>query len=170
MRQPDPEKKQEILIYCILWGVVFALVPVTLLLRKGSSGTGFRLWEMLSVWREILPFFILFILHDLFVAPLWAEKGKPGVYAVALLALLACFGLFLRYDDRPVSRAFPPEAPRESTVSSRVSPSPVPAVVPRPAAKAEAGARPIPPSQPPFPPPPHMPPPGSKGRVPLSPE
>ena len=111
MKRTDPEKKQEIIIYAILWGVVFILVPAVMTFRSLSTGMSFRMRDMLSLWLGILPFLVLFILHDLFAAPLWVEKGKPGAYLAVTAALLLLFGGYLwavRQGPRPGHPGEPP--------------------------------------------------------------
>ena len=85
MRRMFAEKKQEVAIYGILWLVVLALVPVIMYFQGHSTGHEFQIGDALRIWVGILPFFVLFLLHDLLAAPLWVEKGRPGTYLVILL-------------------------------------------------------------------------------------
>ena len=91
----DPEKKQERVIYTILWGVVFILVPVAATFQSLSGGMPFRLTEVINLWLGILPFFVLFLLHDLLAAPSLVEKGKPAVYAGITVGLVVLFGVYV---------------------------------------------------------------------------
>ena len=104
MKQVDTEKKQEIVFYGILWGIVFLLVPVIMLFHGLSGGTAFHFPDVLRIWLGILPFFLLFLVHDSLAAPLWVEKGKVGAYAAATLALLLLFGTYVW-----MTRRIPPE-------------------------------------------------------------
>lgn len=107
----ETEKKQEVVIYGILWLVVFALVPVVMYFQGHSTGQSFRFGDVLRIWLGILPFFGLFLLHDLLAAPLWVEKGKPGAYLAVTAALLLLFGGYLwavRQDPRPGHPGEPP--------------------------------------------------------------
>ncbi|MBR1490063.1 MAG: histidine kinase [Bacteroidales bacterium] len=92
MKRMDAEKKQEVVIYGILWGIVFLLVPGVMLLQGRSGDQGFQLKEVFRIWLGILPFFLLFLAHDLLAAPLWLEKGRVGAYAAVTAALLFVFG------------------------------------------------------------------------------
>ena len=92
MKRMDAEKKQEIVIYGILWGIVFLLVPVVMMFQGRSNDSGFQLKELFRIWLGILPFFLLFLVHDLMAAPLWVEKGKTGTYAAVTAVLLLVFG------------------------------------------------------------------------------
>ena len=78
----DQEKKQELLIYGVLWGIVFLLVPAVTLLMGFNQGVAVRFADVCRLWLGILPFFLLFLLHDLLAAPLWVEKGKVWAYVV----------------------------------------------------------------------------------------
>ena len=88
----DAEKKQEVVIYGILWGIVFLLVPIVMFLQGRSNDPSFQLKELFRIWLGILPFFLLFLFHDLLAAPLWVEKGKVGVYVAVTAGLLLVFG------------------------------------------------------------------------------
>ena len=91
----DAEKKQEVVIYGILWGIVFLLVPAVMLLQGRSNDLDFQMKELFRIWLGILPFFLLFLVHDLLAAPLWLEKGKVGAYAAIAAALLFVFGGYI---------------------------------------------------------------------------
>ena len=95
MRRWKAEKKQEVAIYGILWLFVLALVPVVMFFHGHSMGQEFRFGDALRIWLGILPFFVLFLVHDLLAAPLWVEKGKPGAYIGTLLVLMVLFGVYV---------------------------------------------------------------------------
>ena len=95
MKRMDTEKKQELVIYGILWGLVFLLVPAVILLQGLSNDPNFQLKEIFRIWLGILPFFLLFLVHDFLVAPLLLEKRKGGLYVVAVMALLLVFGGYI---------------------------------------------------------------------------
>lgn len=92
MKRLEAETKQEVVIYGILWGLVFLLVPAVMSWQGHSEGVPFRVGDMLRVWPGILPFFFLFLTHDLLAAPLLVKKGKVGAYAVVTVVLLFLFG------------------------------------------------------------------------------
>ena len=92
MKRMDTEKRQEVVIYGILWGIVFLLVPAVMLLQGRSNDPSFQRKELFRIWLGILPFFLLFLFHDLLAAPLWVEKGKVGVYVAVTAGLLLVFG------------------------------------------------------------------------------
>ena len=125
----ETEKKQEVVIYGILWLVVFALVPVVMFFQGHSMGHAFQIGDVLRIWLGILPFFVLFLLHDLLAAPLWVEKGKSGAYLAVTVALLAVFGGYLwtarqdpgprRPDGPPMEWMGEPPPPREEMPGPR---------------------------------------------------
>ncbi len=125
----EAEKKQEVVIYGILWLVVLALVPVVMYFQGHSTGQAFRFGDVLRIWLGILPFFGLFLLHDLLAAPLWVEKGKPGAYLAVTAALLLPFGGYLwavrqdpgprRPDGPPMEWMGEPPPPREEMPAPR---------------------------------------------------
>lgn len=126
MKPPEPERKQELIIYGILWGAVLFIVPVVLLIRGMSDGAPFRIKEVLDIWLGVLPFFVLFVLHSLLAAPLWVEKGKTGVYACVFILLAVLFGLYVRttrVDPGPIDHHRPP--PMESRDAGNYHPRPI---------------------------------------------
>lgn len=106
----DTEKKQEVVIYGILWGIVFLLAPAVIVLQGLSNDPNFQMKEIFRIWRGILPFFLLFLAHDLLVAPLWVEKGKAGAYAAVATVLLLVFGSYL-WTTRRGPGPVPPDSP-----------------------------------------------------------
>ena len=121
MRRIDTEKKQELVIYGILWGFVFLLVPAVIILQGLSNDPSFQVKELFRIWLRILPFFLLFLVHDLLVAPLLLEKKKVGLYVAVLVVLLFLFGGYVW-----TSRLVPPERPlsMERPDEGRMSPPP----------------------------------------------
>ena len=115
MKVFSPGKRQEGIIYGILWGIVFALVPVVIMFQAHSGGLSFRFADVTRIWLGILPFFVLFLVHDLVVAPLWVEKGKVWAYLAAMVVLLLVFGGYLQTTRRgpdPMHREGPPPMER----------------------------------------------------------
>ena len=113
MKRMDTERKQEVVVYGILWLVVFAVVPLVMTFRGLSAGMPFRIGMMLEIWLSLLPFLVLFLIHDLLVAPLWVEKKKPGAYVAALLVLMVLFGAYVWATRRGPDRRMPPGPPME---------------------------------------------------------
>ena len=90
----DALRKREISLYAGVWALVF-LLPV--LLHAGHYFMGqdrFMHWaDIPPAWMDILPYLILFCLHDLVVAPCF-HRGKFVLYTLLALLLLTGFGIF----------------------------------------------------------------------------
>ncbi|MBR6882153.1 MAG: histidine kinase [Bacteroidales bacterium] len=134
MKRMDTEKRQEVVIYGILWGIVFLLVPAVMLLQGRSNDPSFQLKELFRIWLRILPFFLLFLFHDLLAAPLWVEKGKVGVYVAVTAGLLLVFGgyVWAGHSLGPM----PPDGPPFPEQTDRDRP---------PLDRGEEGSMPLPP-------------------------
>ena len=134
MKRMDTEKRQEVVIYGILWGIVFLLVPAIMLLQGRSNDPSFQLKELFRIWLGILPFFLLFLFHDLLAAPLWVEKGKVGVYVAVTAGLLLVFGGYVWAGRSP--GPMPPDGPPFPEQTDRDRP---------PLDRGEEGSMPLPP-------------------------
>lgn len=134
MKRMDTEKRQEVVIYGILWGIVFLLVPAVMLLQGRSNDPSFQLKELFRIWLGILPFFLLFLFHDLLAAPLWVEKGKVGVYVAVTAGLLLVFGGYVWAGRSP--GPMPPDGPPFPEQTERDRP---------PLDRGEEGSMPLPP-------------------------
>ena len=89
------EKVQEVVIYGILWSIVLVLVPFVMYFQGHSTGLKFQAGDVLHIWLGILPFFVLFVLHDLLGAPLLVKKKKGVAYFGVFLVLTALFGAYV---------------------------------------------------------------------------
>lgn len=111
MKKLEQERKQELIIYGILWSAIFLIVPVAMLFRSISEAFPFRFKMVLGYWMGILPYFILFVLHSLLAAPLLVEKRKNGAYVCVFAVLAVLFGLYIwisRKEPGPMDRQGPP--------------------------------------------------------------
>lgn len=120
----DTLRKQECLFYTVVWVLVFAIVPLVMLFHvlMGHDGVS-ALREVWLIWRRILPFFLLFLVHDLALSPL-LEKRKIVPYILLALALMVVFGLYCFLDTTrppgvemappftPLDRPAPPDGRR----------------------------------------------------------
>ena len=85
----DTMKKKELLLYAVVWGLIFALVPLMMLLQDHSTS-----WpDVLSAWGTILPYFILFVCHNMLAAP-FLQKKQYLLYGLITLGLLVLFALY----------------------------------------------------------------------------
>lgn len=94
----DPKKSNlryyEHLLYGVLWGIVL-LFPIV---RTGGTAfdNGTIEWEyILSAWRGLIPFLILFLIHNLVLIPLLLFRRKNIHYLVGTLLLLGLFFLIV---------------------------------------------------------------------------
>lgn len=87
----DRLTKQELWLYAFAWTLVFALVPLSLFIHVLSGHDSYLAWEdILPIWGSILPYLILFLLHNHLAAPLLLKK-KPLPYLAVTVTLLAAF-------------------------------------------------------------------------------
>ena len=98
----DVMKKREIGLYAVVWALVFALVPLTMSMSVLSGRDfSFSFKEILNAWAQILPYFLLFLLHNSLAAPFLVKK-KWGRYLAVALPLLVLFGVYcFLFDHRP---------------------------------------------------------------------
>lgn len=89
----DKLNKQENALYAVAWAVVFALVPLLYLLQALSQGDPFSWDTVFQNWLGILPFLVLFLLHNALAAPLLLKKKYPAYIAVTLV-LLVLFAVY----------------------------------------------------------------------------
>ena len=106
------EKMQEVVIYGILWLFVLALVPMAMYFHVHSVGQSLRFGDVLRIWLGILPFFVLFLLHDLLAVPLLVDKRKSAAYCGVSLGLMALFGVYIWMSRRVPGGPPPPHGGR----------------------------------------------------------
>ena len=89
------DTKQETLVYVVLW-VILMVAPILSLWAHAAmhDAPPFRWGDVLHVWGRILPFLLLFVVHNFVVAPILVYKRNVHLYAaVALVLVLAFQGL-----------------------------------------------------------------------------
>ena len=89
MSSEKRHKVIEIVIYLVLWILVFAVPVVSLAIRSSDGYIGFSWREVLRMWLAIVPFFVLFLVHNFFVSKYFFIKGKRWLYFVMVAILLA---------------------------------------------------------------------------------
>ena len=88
-------RRQEFIVYSVAWTIVFA-VPIALdYLATATSSVTFSWTAVCIMWLGILPFFLLFLVHDLLLSPLLVRRKRYFTYAVCVTVLigLLVFGL-----------------------------------------------------------------------------
>lgn len=104
-------KKQELLLYVVLWALLFA-APVIGLCFSGQEELGDSLapfaistsvsmadydWEpVFSAWRHLAVYFVAFLLHNFFLAPVlvYANNKKRYFFLLALMVVAFCVHQF----------------------------------------------------------------------------
>ena len=95
MKPLSKENKRENLLYLLIWVAVFVIGALMTLLQGLSRQEGASFANVLQLWLRIVPFLVLFLLHNYLVAPLLLRRRKPVAYILATVALLVAFGAFV---------------------------------------------------------------------------
>lgn len=81
-------RRQETIVYSVAWTIVFA-VPIALdYLATATSSVTFSWTAVCIMWIGILPFFLLFLVHDLLLSPLLVRQKRYTLYTVCVTALV----------------------------------------------------------------------------------
>ncbi|MBO4612052.1 MAG: histidine kinase [Bacteroidaceae bacterium] len=105
--------RQENLIYLAVWGLLFASPLLSLYVRMASDANiRFNWTEVFIAWRQFLPFLLLFLVHNFFLAPLFVYGRRRMAYGSVVLVLVAAFTLY-QCSDRP--QRGPHRPPMEQT-------------------------------------------------------
>ncbi len=89
------ENKMELRGVALFWIVVFAIVPLIYLIQYAiGRDSGISLTVIFMNWLEILPYFILFCIHNFLLAPLFFKK-KYWLYAITTLAVFSAFSFYI---------------------------------------------------------------------------
>lgn len=89
----------ELLIFAILWLLIF-LLPVLQELLNISGDNVFSWRHVLNVWRAALPFLIAFLLHAVFILPLYSKRRKGILYTVLTAILILSFAVGMHHVRR----------------------------------------------------------------------
>lgn len=105
------EEHRENRLYAFAWMAVFLFLAARIAVEcfvRGESAIDFR--GILSSWVQVVPFLILFLLHNYIVAPVFVYKKNPGLYTVLTLLMLALFAVWiLVFSEGPEPGMVPPE-------------------------------------------------------------
>lgn len=84
--------RKENLIYLVFWLVLF-IAPVISSYVRASGNADFSVsWqEILHIWRIYAVFLVIFIVHDMVLAPLLVYRHRRGLYFLTTACLLAAF-------------------------------------------------------------------------------
>lgn len=98
-------KKLERKIYIGLW-IVVALVPLLLQTYDHITGSDPKMeWDkVFKTWLAILPFFILFWVHDLLLMPLLMRRKLKWLYFILTMGVIAVMMVILDAPNREFRR------------------------------------------------------------------
>ena len=86
---------KHILIILAIWTAVMLFEGLFVYVATLSDRSfTFEFEDILKTWEQTLPFAILYIIHDLAIAPLLTDKKKLFAYIPAAAAILALFSFY----------------------------------------------------------------------------
>ena len=88
------DKRQETIIYLVLWAMLFIAPVISLSIRSSSGRQSFDWSEILFVWREYVPFFIVFLIHNHLMAPMLVYRQKKLAYFSLILTIIVIFEVY----------------------------------------------------------------------------
>ena len=117
------DKRQETIIYLVLWGLLFLAPVMNLYIRVANTSDQTVDWsEVFMVWREYGVFFAFFLVHNHLLAPLLVYKQKKLLYFSIVAALVVAFSVY-QCTDRPEGRFN--RGPRHEMAEGRHGPPPM---------------------------------------------
>ena len=118
--QLSKNKRQETLVYLVLWGLIF-IAPVMSMYIRAHNGQSFEWSEVFVVWRQYAVFFVIFLIHNHLLAPLLVYKQRKALYFSIVAVLVALFTVY-QCNTRPAG--MPKGGPRHEMMSERRPPMP----------------------------------------------
>ena len=89
------QSRQENLIYLIVWGLLFAAPLLSLYVRTVNDPTlNFDWTEVFLVWRKFAVFLVLFVIHNVFLAPLIVHQHRRTLYISIVAAVMVGFTIY----------------------------------------------------------------------------
>ena len=89
------QSRQENLIYLIVWGLLFAAPLLSLYVRTVNDPTLTFDWtEVFLVWRKFAVFLVLFVIHNVFLAPLIVHQHRRTLYISIVAAVMVGFTIY----------------------------------------------------------------------------
>ena len=106
------QKKSEIILYVVLWTILFAAPPVSMLVgdfffssasdaamvqdaasasAEAAKSMTIEWQSVFNAWGLLAMFCVTFFLHNFFIAPLLVYANRKWAYGVSLVALIICF-------------------------------------------------------------------------------
>ena len=95
------EHRQETIIYLALWLLMFMAPVLSLGIRTTySDDISFDWSEVLMVWREYIPFFMVFLIHNHLLAPILVYRQRKWAY-VGMCIVIVCIFQVYQCNHRP---------------------------------------------------------------------
>ena len=106
-----PDERKESRIYLIAWTAVFVLAALRIAIVCIAGGEeAIDFVSIFQTWMMLLPFLLLFCIHNFFIAPQLVYNKRTWLYVVLTLLLLAAFfSYFLLFYSGPNPELIPPE-------------------------------------------------------------
>ena len=93
--QLSKDKRQETLIYLVLWGLLFAAPVLSLYVRTvNTPDLAFDWSEVFMVWRQFGLFFAIFLVHNHLLAPLLVYRQRKLLYFSIVAVVIALFAIY----------------------------------------------------------------------------
>ncbi len=89
------QKKMENLLYLALWIFMFTMPALSFFIHNIENLENINVWPRLfETWRAMGAFCIVFVIHNMFLAPLLVYRNRTKAYLAALVSLVVCFQLY----------------------------------------------------------------------------
>ena len=89
------EHRQETIIYLALWLLMFMAPVLSLGIRTAyNENISFDWSEVMMVWREYIPFFMVFLIHNHLLAPILVYRQRKWVYAGMCVVIVCIFQVY----------------------------------------------------------------------------
>ena len=124
--------RREWLAYALVWLFMFIAPLVSLYVHASlDDNITFRWADVLHIWGGLLVMFVLFIIHNTWVAPLLIHQHRTRAYILASVALILLFTLF-ECTRKPPHRSGPkpPEMEMVDNGSTNIPPPPKKGMMP----------------------------------------
>lgn len=94
----DRSKLYECLIYAVFWLVVFVL-PVLNEFFTDSEVQGFHWMNIIHWWIGMIPFILVFALHNFIILPKLFHTQRYRTYACVFILIMCLFGSYQKFQD-----------------------------------------------------------------------
>ena len=82
------EKGFETIVYITLWAMLLIAPVISLGIRTANTDISFDWSEILTVWKEFLPFFVVFLIHNHLMAPMLVYQQKKWYYVGLVIIIV----------------------------------------------------------------------------------